>query len=175
MSASPKNFFDYVYKAGEILVAIAFISLCVSVSVQVIARYVFNHAFGWGEEFPIFIFLWVSFLAAAVAYRDGGHLSVNFIVEKYPPKVRRMVHYANLLLSLAFVLLIVYFEGQMTWSTRTSTFVVMKISKAFCYAGIPVSGLLLAVFVIEKLMKPYQNSVSRGQEDSGNQSPPDKY
>jgi TRAP-type C4-dicarboxylate transport system permease small subunit len=86
-----------------------------------------------------------------------------------------MVHYANLLLSLAFVLLIVYFEGQMTWSTRTSTFVVMKISKAFCYAGIPVSGLLLAVFVIEKLMKPYQNSVSRGQEDSGNQSPPDKY
>jgi TRAP-type C4-dicarboxylate transport system permease small subunit len=167
MSASKKNFFDYVYKAGEILAAIAFISLCVSVSVQVIARYVFNHAFGWGEEFPIFIFLWVSFLAAAVAYRDGDHLSVDFIVEKYPPKLRRWVHYFNLLLCLAFVLLIVYFEGQMTWATRTSTFVVMKISKAFCYAGIPVSALILAVFIIEKLIKPYRNSGSREPEDPG--------
>jgi TRAP-type C4-dicarboxylate transport system permease small subunit len=167
MPASKKNFFDYVYKTGEILTAIAFISLCVSVSVQVIARYVFNHAFGWGEEFPIFIFLWVSFLAAAVAYRDGDHLSVDFIVEKYPPKVRRIVHYINLLLSLAFVLLIVYFEGQMTWFTRTSTFVVMKISKAFCYIGIPVSGLILAVFITENLIKPYRNSANRGQEDPG--------
>jgi TRAP-type C4-dicarboxylate transport system permease small subunit len=171
MSTSKKNFFDRVYKVGEIMAAVAFISLCVSVSVQVIARYLFNHAFGWGEEFPIFIFLWVSFLAAAVAYRDGDHLSVDFIVEKYPPKVQRVVHYINLLLSLAFVLLIVYFEGQMTWSTRTSTFVVMKISKAFCYAGIPVSGLILAVFIIEKLMKPYRNPVNKGQKDAEKSAP----
>ena len=164
MSAAKKNFFDYVYKGGEILAAIAFISLCVSVSIQVIARYVFNHAFGWGEEFPIFIFLWVSFLAAAVAYRDGDHLSVDFIVEKYPPKVRRVVHYTNLLLSLAFMLLIVYFEGQMTWYTRTSTFVVMKISKAFCYVGIPFSCLIMAIFIVEKLIKPYRNSVNSGQK-----------
>ena len=164
MSAAKKKFFDYVYKGGEILAAIAFISLCVSVSIQVIARYVFNHAFGWGEEFPIFIFLWVSFLAAAVAYRDGDHLSVDFIVEKYPPKVRRVVHYTNLLLSLAFMLLIVYFEGQMTWSTRTSTFVVMKISKAFCYVGIPFSCLIMAIFIVEKLIKPYRNSVNSGQK-----------
>ena len=167
MPASRKNFFDYVYKVGEILAAISFIALCVSVSIQVVARYLFNHAYGWGEEFPIFIFLWVSFLAAAVAYRDGDHLSVDFIVAKYPPKVQRIVHYINLVLCLAFVILIAYFEGQMTWSTRTSTFVVMKISKAFCYAGIPVSALILAVFIIEKLMQPYPDSAAREPEKPG--------
>ena len=155
MPDSKKNAFDYIYKGGEILTAIAFISLCVSVSVQVIARYFFNHAFGWGEEFPIFIFLWVSFLAAAIAYRDGSHLSVDFLVEKYPPKIRRIVHYANLILCLIFMLLLIYFEGNMTWATRTSTFVVMKISKAYCYVGIPLSCLLFAVFIVEKLTKPY--------------------
>ncbi len=155
MPDSKKNAFDYIYKGGEILAAIAFISLCVSVSVQVIARYFFNHAFGWGEEFPIFIFLWVSFLAAAIAYRDGSHLSVDFLVEKYPPKIRKIVHYVNLILCLIFMLLIVYFEGNMTWATRTSTFVVMKISKAYCYVGIPLSCLLFAVFIVEKLTKPY--------------------
>jgi TRAP-type C4-dicarboxylate transport system permease small subunit len=155
MPDSKKNAFDYFYKGGEILAAIAFISLCVSVSVQVIARYFFNHAFGWGEEFPIFIFLWVSFLAAAIAYRDGSHLSVDFLVEKYPPKIRWIVNYVNLILCLIFMLLLIYFEGSMTWATRTSTFVVMKISKAYCYVGIPLSCLLFAVFIVEKLTKPY--------------------
>jgi TRAP-type C4-dicarboxylate transport system permease small subunit len=169
MPAFKKKFFDYVYRAGEILAAVTFISLCVSVSVQVIARYLFNHAFSWGEEFPIFIFLWVSFLAAAVAYRDGDHLSVDFIAQKYPPKVRRVVHYTNLLLCLAFVLLIVYFEGKMTWSTRTSTFVVMKISKAFCYVGIPVSCLMMAVFIVEKLIKPYRDSVRSREKEKDSQ------
>ena len=166
MSTSKNNLVDHIYKGGEILAAIAFIALCVSVSVQVVARYVFNHAFGWGEEFPIFIFLWVSFLAAAIAFRDGDHLSVDFIVEKYPPKIRRIVHYINLVLALVFVLLLFYFESQMTWSTRTSTFVVMKISKAFCYVGIPVSCLLFAVFIIEKLKKPYNPSPEKETEDS---------
>ena len=166
MSASKKNFVDYVYKGGEILAAIAFIALCVSVSVQVISRYVFNHAFGWGEEFPIFIFLWVSFLAAAVAYRDGDHLSVDFIVQKYPPKIRRIVHYVNLGLSLVFVLLLFYYESQMTWATRTSTFVVMKISKAFCYAGIPFSCLLLAIFIIEKLTKRYDPAPDKKTDEA---------
>lgn len=165
MSASEKNIVDYIYKGGEILAAIAFISLCVSVSIQVIARYVFNHAFGWGEEFPIFIFLWVSFLAAAVAYRDGDHLSVDFIVEKYPLKIRRIVHYLNLILCLVFVLVLFYFESQMTWSTRTSTFVVMKISKAYCYVGIPVSCLLFAVFIIERLAKRYTPSSAKEPDD----------
>jgi TRAP-type C4-dicarboxylate transport system permease small subunit len=166
MPASRKKIVDYIYKGGELLTAIAFIALCVSVSVQVIARYVFNHAFGWGEEFPIFIFLWVSFLAAAVAYRDGDHLSVDFIVEKYPPKIRRIVHYVNLSLCLVFVLLLFYFESRMTWSTRTSTFVVMKISKAYCYVGIPVSCLLLAVFIIERLTKRYRPSPNKEPKDS---------
>jgi TRAP-type C4-dicarboxylate transport system permease small subunit len=166
MPASRKKIVDYIYKGGELLTAIAFIALCVSVSVQVIARYVFNHAFGWGEEFPIFIFLWVSFLAAAVAYRDGDHLSVDFIVEKYPPKIRRIVHYVNLSLCLVFVLLLFYFESRMTWSTRTSTFVVMKISKAYCYVGIPVSCLLFAVFIIERLTKRYRPSPNKEPKDS---------
>ena len=166
MSTSKKNLADYIHKGGEILTAVAFIALCVSVSVQVIARYVFNYAFGWGEEFPIFIFLWVSFLAAAVAYRDGDHLSVDFIVEKYPPKIQRIVHYINLSLCLVFVLLLFYFESQMTWAARTSTFVVMKIPKAFCYVGIPVSCLLFAVFIIERLTKRYNPSPNKEPEDS---------
>jgi len=150
---SGKNGFDLIYKGGEILATACFIILCLSVSVQVVARYIFNVTFGWGEEFPIFIFLWVSFIAAAVAYRDGSHLSVDFIANRFPPKLQKVIFYANLALSLAFMIMLFYFEGQMTISVRQSTFVVIKISKAWCYVGIPLSCLLFMVFIIENALK----------------------
>jgi len=151
--ALAKSGFDYIYKGGEILATTCFIILCLSVSIQVVARYIFNVTFSWGEEFPIFIFLWVSFIAAAVAYRDGSHLSVDFIANRFPLKVQKVIFYANLALSLAFMILLFYFEGQMTISVRQSTFVVIKISKAWCYAGIPLSCLLYIVFIVENALK----------------------
>ncbi len=113
-----KSAFDIVYKLAELLTAIFFILLCLSVTVQVIARYFFNLAFGWGEELPIFLFLWVSFLAAAIAYRDGSHLSVDFIVALFPKKVRFAIYYINLVLSLGFVLTVGYYESLMTLAAR---------------------------------------------------------
>ncbi|MCB2145294.1 MAG: TRAP transporter small permease [Deltaproteobacteria bacterium] len=144
--------FSNIYKLAELLTAVFFILLCLSVTVQVMARYFFNLAFSWGEELPIFLFLWVSFLAAAVAYRDGSHLSVDFIVAWFPKKVRFAIYYINLILSLGFVLTVGYYESLMTLSARHSTFVVMKVSKACCYVGIPVSCILFALFIIEQMM-----------------------
>ena len=141
-----------VYKMAEFTAAVAFILLCLSVLVQVTSRYLLNRSFDWGEELPIFLFFWVSFLAAAIAYRDNSHLSVDFVVAKFPKKVRYAIYYIGLLLSLGFMLVIFYYEGRMTLSARYSTFVVLKISKAYCYVGIPVSCALFALFIIERLM-----------------------
>ena len=156
--AHGKSGFNTIYKGGELLAVASFILLCVSVSIQVIARYFFNLTFSWGEEFPIFIFLWVSFVAAAVAYRDGNHLSVDFIVDRFPLKLRKAIFYINMLLSLAFICILFYYEGKMTLAVRQSTFVVMKISKAWCYVGIPVSCLLFMTFIIEKALKGFNDT-----------------
>lgn len=146
------HFFSRVHKLAEVSAAVFFILLCLSVIIQVVARYIFDRSFGWGEELPIILFLWVSFLAAAVAYRDGSHLSVDFIVARFPRAWRYAIYYIGLLLSLGFILTIGYYEGLMSLSARQSTFVVMKFSKAFCYVGIPVSCAFFALFIIERLM-----------------------
>jgi len=148
-----KSFFDIVFKGGELLAAAAFVLLCVTVSIQVISRYVFNVAFGWGEELPIFVFLWVSFIAASVAYREGNHLSVDFIADRFPRSWQKPITYINLILCLLFIIALFYYEGTMTLLVRESTFVVMKISKAYCYVGIPLSCLIFAVFIIEKIIR----------------------
>jgi TRAP-type C4-dicarboxylate transport system permease small subunit len=147
-----KGVIDRIHRIAEFCSALCFILLCLSVSVQVTSRYFFNRAFGWGEELPIFLFLWVSFLAAAVAYRDGSHLSVDFIVAKFPKKVRYAIYYIGLILSLGFVGTVIYYEGLMTLAARHSTFVVMKFSKAWCYVAIPIACALFALFILERLL-----------------------
>lgn len=165
MQRNENPIFRYLFKGGEVLAAVTFILLCGSVSIQIISRYVFGHAFGWGEEFPIFIFLWVSFIAASIAYRDGSHLSVDFIADKFPEGIQKILTFINLILSLAFVLVLFYYEGKMTLAVRESTFVVMKISKALCYVGIPLACLLFAAFIIEKIIKEIQKSKVNGNND----------
>jgi len=152
MPPARKNFFDWIYLGSEMLAVVAFIILCLTVSIQVISRYVFNYSFGWAEELPIFIFLWVSFLSAAVAYREGSHLSVDFVADRFPGGLQKPLRVINLVLSLIFIALVFFYEGTMTLSIRESTFVVMKISKAWCYTGIPLACLIFAVFIIERLL-----------------------
>jgi TRAP-type C4-dicarboxylate transport system permease small subunit len=152
MPPARKNIFDWVYLGSEMLAVVAFIALCLTVSIQVISRYVFNFSFGWAEELPIFIFLWVSFISAAVAFREGSHLSVDFVADRFPAGFQKPLRLINLVLSLVFICLVIFYESSMTLSIRESTFVVIKISKAWCYTGIPLACLIFAIFIIEKLL-----------------------
>jgi len=51
----------------------------------VVARYFFNAAPIWSEEVPRVLFLWVTYLAVAVAVRRGQSLRVTFLLDKLPP------------------------------------------------------------------------------------------
>ncbi len=46
---------------------------------QVVLRYVFSVAFMWGEELPLFAFIWCVFLGAAVNVRRRAHFAFDFL------------------------------------------------------------------------------------------------
>ena len=68
----------------------------------VVARYFFNASPIWAEEVPRVIFLWVTYLAVAVAVRRGQSLRITFLLEKMPPLARLVVevfmHFAILVM-----------------------------------------------------------------------------
>lgn len=57
----------------------------------VVARYLFNAAPIWSEEVPRVAFLWVTYLAIAVAVRRGQGLRITFLLERLPPLPRVLV------------------------------------------------------------------------------------
>ena len=73
---------------------------------SVVARYFFNAAPVWSEEVPRVLFLWVTYLAIAVAVRRDQSLRITLLVERLPPGVRmvaEMLMHAAIFVMLAFL------------------------------------------------------------------------
>jgi TRAP-type C4-dicarboxylate transport system permease small subunit len=156
MGRGGKFFFDKVYTVTEILAGIAFGVLCAAVGIQVASRYLFGVSFGWAEEFPLFLFLWVCFLAAAVAYRQNSHLGVSLLFDRLPRGFRKLARYLELLLTLAFFLVIFYYELDVALSI-SSSFVVLKFPKFYHFIGIPVSAVIFLIFIVEKVIEQIEH------------------
>jgi TRAP-type transport system small permease protein len=77
----------------------------------VVARYFFNASPIWAEEVPRVIFLWVTYLAVAVAVRRGQSLRITFLLEKMPPLARLLV---EMFMHLAILVML----GFLVWHNR---------------------------------------------------------
>ena len=79
---------------------------------QVIMRYVFSSASSWSEELIRFIFIWCSFMAAAIGVREGIHIGINIFVNLLP---RRLVPLTEIVVNLAILVFagcLVYYGWQ---------------------------------------------------------------
>jgi len=146
-----RKLFDALFAVNLVLTGTVFIALCSSVIVQVLSRYLFNHSFAWAEELPIFLFFWACFTAAAAAYREGRHLGVTLIYDRFPVGIRSLIDYIVLFITMGFFLYIFVIEGEVALNIYSS-FVVMKFSKMWQYIGIPISCVFFLLYAVEKLL-----------------------
>jgi TRAP-type C4-dicarboxylate transport system permease small subunit len=77
----------------------------------VVARYFFNASPIWAEEVPRVIFLWLTYLAVAVAVRRGQSLRITVLLEKMPRLARLLV---EIFMHLAILVML----GFLVWSNR---------------------------------------------------------
>lgn len=89
---APESLFRRADRALERLIytisALLILALAAVIIYTVFMRYVFNATPIWAEELPRIIFLWVSYLAIAVAVSRGHSLRVMVFIERFPPAVR---------------------------------------------------------------------------------------
>lgn len=66
----------------EVFVGIALYLMVLFVFINAVLRYVFNSGGSLSEELSRWLFVWVTFLGAIVAYADDGHIGVDLVVSK---------------------------------------------------------------------------------------------
>jgi len=77
----------YMRNFAACLVAI----MTVAVLAGVFFRYVLNNSLAWTEDSSILMMIWVAFLIAPYAYREGGHVGIELVVSSLPKPVFRVI------------------------------------------------------------------------------------
>lgn len=120
---------------------------------QVVMRYVFNNASSWSEELVRFLFIWCSFIGAAIGVKEHIHIGVDIFVKLLPKKI---VNLTEVLVNLG----IMFFSGYMVyygWSvvmvTRRQLSPALRIPMSWVYLSIPAMGVLLLLYCTLEIVK----------------------
>jgi TRAP-type C4-dicarboxylate transport system permease small subunit len=98
----------WVSRGGGILGELGLIFAIVSITYDVIMRYVFVAPTSWVLEVNVFGLVMMSTIPAADVLRTNGHIRVTFLLERMRPALRARVELLGPLAGL-------FFSGIMTW------------------------------------------------------------
>jgi TRAP-type C4-dicarboxylate transport system permease small subunit len=129
------------------------IALAAVVFFQVFNRFILKAPLAWTEELAMLLFQWVVFLGAAVGVKRMSHFGIDLVVEKLSPKTRRRVE-VIIPLSIGVIALTLIIQGlQLLKLTQFQGYTTMPFSHAWATAAMPVSGILMILYLIQNQIK----------------------
>jgi TRAP-type C4-dicarboxylate transport system permease small subunit len=131
---------------------VAMAVLVVGVNLQVCSRFFLDSSLSWTQELVKYAFVWMVFIGAGVGVRHRLHLRIDLLEARFGPRGRRILGITVDLLCL--ILAAVFIVGGLivAWRTRQHLSPAMGLSMACVYSVFPLSGLGMAVFLLEAIV-----------------------
>lgn len=73
------------------------------VAAQILWRYVFGDSLLWSEEASRYLFVWMTFIGAAIAVGEGSHVRVGSFVASLPDRARSALELGSAVLTLLYL------------------------------------------------------------------------
>ncbi len=146
-----KKIIDQFFKFLELLVVLCLLAMVVMVFGNVVMRYAFNSGIQVSEEMSRYCFIWLTYLGAMVAMREGGHLGVDSLIKALPLGGKKVCVFFSECLMLFCNGLFLLGTYKMHELQVTNISPVVGISMIWIYGiGYPVS-IIMGIFNIHKL------------------------
>jgi TRAP-type transport system small permease protein len=141
---------DREFKRANGVFVVAMMALMVAlVFANVVGRYVFNRSFIWAEELSQYLMVWVTFLGAGLALRQGRHVGVELLQNALGERAAHALRAVVAAATIAFLLVLTVLGFQLAafaWQQETPA---MNISTGIPYLAVPIGALLfLAHFIL---------------------------
>lgn len=123
----------------------------------VVTRYFFSYAPAWGEETALLCMVWFGFLSMAIGVRDDLHLSITIldrVLSKPVLKVLNLIKFACTGGYGAFMAIQGYPLVQVGLLNK---FPGLGLTSAWLYAALPISGVAVVIYSIEKFFLTLTN------------------
>ena len=154
---------DLFYKIEEYVAAFLLLGATLVIFFAAVFRS-FDRPLNWSLDIALFLFAWSVFLSAEVAMRKGNLVNVDFLVQRFPQSVQRIMGTIVYLIILIFLGTLVSFGVYLSYITRARAFQgIPTFSYTWITLSVPVGGILCminCVRVIYRFLKNFPGETS---------------
>ena len=142
---------DGFFKLLEFLVVMCLFAMVIMVFGNVVMRYAFNSGIQVSEEMSRYCFIWLTYLGAMVAMREGGHLGVDTMIKALPLAGKKVCVFLSEMLMLGCNAMFLWGTYKMHDLQVTNISPVVGISMIWIYGVGYVAAVVMGTFNIHKL------------------------
>lgn len=138
----------WLVRANQALIIGLMAVMAVLVFVNVVTRYVFNHSIIWVEELTQYQMIWITYLGAGLALREGRHVAVDTLQDLLPETPRRLLRTLVAAAIALFMLAVTVLGVQIamfTWNQETP---VMNVPAGLPYLGVPIGAAMCLLHLL---------------------------
>ena len=143
---------EWLYIACIGIAGVVMLVMTIIIPYGVFMRYVVNSPASWPEPMGILLMVVFSFLGGAAAYRARAHIAVSTFLNMLGDRNRKrteLVAEVGMVIVALFMIKWGIQLVQTTWYNTIAEF--PELSVGITYMPIPIAGLVLLLFIIERL------------------------
>ena len=140
------------------LIGVLLIVIFILIIVQIVMRFVFSNPLSWSEELSRYLLIWITFLGASLAVKQGSHLVVGAdITQKLSVKKQHILKLGTYC-AVILVVAILGVEGlKLSMNTMGYEAVSFPMPMGFVWLALPVNALLMLYYFIKDAKKLIKN------------------
>jgi TRAP-type C4-dicarboxylate transport system permease small subunit len=154
---------DLFFKLLEFLVVACMVAMVIMVFGNVVLRYGFNSGITVSDEMSRYCFIWLTYIGAMVAMREGGHLGVDTLVKHLPLGGKKLCFFLSESLMLFCNALFLLGTWRMHELQVTNVSPVVGLSMIWVYGIGYVVAAVIGAINIQKLVLLFTGRLSEDQ------------
>jgi len=148
MDRSVRLLSTFILWLGVIVFGILMLNILISIAARYLGFRISN--IDWVEETSRFLFIWLSFLGAALAVERMVHIRIDFFAQLFSPRPRLVLEILVYLAMVVFATVMTY-EGALVAVRAGDRSPVLLIPMSYAYLALPVSGGAIILFALRIL------------------------
>ncbi|WP_366654910.1 TRAP transporter small permease [Fodinicurvata sp. EGI_FJ10296] len=147
-----------IQKVEVAVISLAAGLLVVATGWGVFSRYILDQPLPWPPEFGVYIYVWMSYIGAAVVLRRRKHISISFFVDAMPFVARTLVNIVVHLLGLFFFVIVIQYSWRIMGPQLTLEFgAALRWPKAYLTASLFLAACSMALSSVQIILEDFRS------------------
>ena len=135
-------------RVNQWLIGVMMVVMFVLVFINVVTRYIFGFSFATTEEVSTFLMIWITYIGAGLALREGRLAAIDLFQDLLPAKLRPTMRTFLGVAILVFFGILAYYGFKMVqfgWAQETWA---TQIPRGIPYLAIPIGAMVFGLHLV---------------------------